>query len=96
MACLLPNRDDRRREIWVGEVAYGHGDNSRKSFVLKVDSRAAGRTEIASQRIAAFARPLPRCRCAIEGDLLAAEPRQVADDGAGAALALEAMANPNA
>ena len=96
MACLLPNRDDRRREIWVGEVAYGHGDNSRKSFVLKVDSRAAGRTEIASQCIAAFARPLPRRRCTIEGDLLAAEPRQVADDRAGAALALEAMANPDA
>src|SRR6516165_4380173 len=96
MACLLPNRDDRRREIWVGEVAYGHRDNSRKSFVLKVDSRAAGRTEIASQRIAAFARPLPRCRCTIEGDLLAAEPRLVADDGAGAALALQAMAHPDA
>ena len=96
MACLLPNRDVRRRKIWVGEVAYGHGDNFRKSFVFKVDSRAAGRTEIASQRIAAFARPLPRCRGTIEGGLLAVEPRQVADDRAGAALALEAMANPDA
>ena len=96
MACLLPNRDDRRREIWVGEVAYGYGDNSRKSFVLKVDSRAAGRTEMASQRIAALARPLPRCRSTIKGDLLAAEPRQVTHDGAGAALALEAIAYPDA
>lgn len=96
MACLLPNRDDGRWEIWVGEVAYGHGDNSRKSFRLKVDSRAAGRTEIASQRIATFALPLPRCRCTIEGNLLAAEPRLVADDGAGAALALQAMAYPDA
>jgi len=92
VTCLLPHRDGRRREIRVGEAAYGNRDNSRKAFVLPVDSGAAGRTEIESQRVAAFGRPLPRRRCAIEGELLAAEPRLVADDGAGAALALQAMA----
>ena len=96
MTCLLPHRDGRRREIRVREVAYGNGDNVRKAFVLPVDSGTAGRTEIESQRVAAFGRPLPRCRVAIEGDLLAAEPRLVADDGAGAALALPAMAHGDA
>jgi hypothetical protein len=51
---------------------------------------------MASQRIAVFARPFPCCRSTIDDDLLAAEPRQVADNGTGAALALEAMANPDA
>jgi hypothetical protein len=31
----------------------------------------------------------------MEGGLVALKPREVADDGAGAALALEAMANPD-
>jgi hypothetical protein len=96
VACLLPHRDGRCREIRVGEVAYGNGDNSRKAFVLPVDSGAAGRTEIESQRVAAFGRPLPRRRFTAEGDLLAAEPRLVAGDGAGAALALQAMAHGDA
>jgi hypothetical protein len=85
VTCLLPHHDDRRREIRVGEVVYGDGDNFGKAFVLPVDGGTAGRTEIESQRVAAFGRPLPRCRVAIEGDLCAAEPRLVADDGAGAA-----------
>jgi hypothetical protein len=51
-----------------------------------VDSGAACRTKIESQGVAAFGRPLPRRRFAIEGDLLAAEPRLVADDRPGAAL----------
>jgi len=96
VARLLPHRDDRRREIWVGEVAYGNGDNSRKTFILPVDSGAAGRTEMESQRIAALGRSFPRHRFAVDGDLLAAEPRLVADDGASAALALQAMAHRDA
>src|SRR5262249_7132945 len=96
MARLLPNREHRRRKIRLGEVADGHGDNSWKGSMLKVDRGAAGRTEMASQRIAAFALSLPRGRGAVEGDLLAAESRKVAEDGAGAALALEAMASPDA
>ena len=93
MTCLLPHGDGRRREIRVAEVAYGNGNNSRKAFVLPVDSRAADRTEIERQRVAAFSRPLPRRRFAIEGDLFAAEPRLVADDGAGTALAFQAVAH---
>src|SRR5215831_11140007 len=94
--CLFPYRDGRRREIRIGEVTCGNGDNSRKAFVLPIDSGAAGWTEIESQCVAAFCRPLPRRRFAIEGDLLAAEPRLVADNGAGAALALQAMAHGDA
>ena len=48
------------------------------------------------QRIAAFGRPRPRSSLTCEGDLLAAEPRLVADDGAGAALALQAVAHGDA
>src|ERR1700685_3685074 len=80
----------------VAEVAYGNGDNSRKAFVLPVDGGAAGRTEMESKRITAFGGSHPRHRVAVDGDLLAAEPRLVADDGARAALALQAMAHGDA
>ena len=96
MTCLFPHRDGRRWEIRVGEIAYGNGDHSRKAFTLPVHSGAADRTETESQRVAAFSRPLPRLRIAMEGDLFAAEPRLVADDGAGAALAFQAMAHGDA
>ena len=44
------------------------------------------------QRVAAFGPPHPRCGLAGEGDLLAPEARLVADHGAGATLALQAVA----
>src|SRR5499427_4250914 len=93
MARLLPHRDGRRGEIRVGEVADGNGDVSRKAFALPVDSRAACRTEMKSQRVATFGCPHPRRRLAGEGDLLAAEARLVADRGASAALAFQAVAH---
>jgi hypothetical protein len=46
--------------------------------------------------IAAFGRPFPSRLFATDRDLLAAEPCLVADDGAGATLALQAMAHRNA
>src|SRR5262245_19476453 len=48
------------------------------------------------QRIAAFGCPHPRRSLTGEGDLLAAEARLVADHGAGAALALHAVAHGDA
>jgi len=36
-ARLLPNRDGRRGEIRVGEVADGNSDDSGKAFVLPMD-----------------------------------------------------------
>ena len=48
------------------------------------------------QRVAAFGFSLPRRRLASEGDLLAAEARLVADRGASAALALQAVAHGDA
>jgi hypothetical protein len=47
-------------------------------------------------RMAAFGCPHPRRRIASNGDLLAAEARLVADNGAGAALARLAVAHGNA
>src|SRR5262249_42958780 len=96
MACLLPHRDGRRGEIRVGEVADGNGDVSRKAFALPIDGGSACRTETKGQRVAAFSCPRPRCRLTGEGDLLAAEARLVADHGAGAALALQAVAHRDA
>jgi hypothetical protein len=64
VACLLPNRDGRRWEIRVGEVAYGNRDHSREAFVLPVHGGAAGWTEIESQRVVAFGRAPPRRRFA--------------------------------
>src|SRR5262245_43110762 len=48
------------------------------------------------QRVPAFGRPHPRRRLTGEGDLLAAEARLVADRGASAALALQAVAHGDA
>src|SRR5262249_54114408 len=48
------------------------------------------------QRVAAVSCPHPRCRLTGEGDLLVAEARLVADHGAGAALALQAVAHRDA
>jgi hypothetical protein len=48
------------------------------------------------QRVAAFGCPHPRRSLSGEGDLLAAEARLVADHGAGAALALQAVAHGDA
>jgi hypothetical protein len=76
----------------VGEVAYGDA-HSRKGVVLKVDGGAAGRTEMEGKRTAAFARPHPRGRFTVDGDLIATESSLVAHCRAGAALALQAMAH---
>src|SRR4051794_593913 len=48
------------------------------------------------QRVAAFGRPHPRRSLSDDGDLLAGKTRLVADHGAGAALALQAVAHGNA
>src|SRR5262245_59603087 len=77
----------------VGEIANGNGDVSRKAFALPVDGGAACRTEMKGQRVATFGCPHPRRRLTGEGDLLAAEARLVADRGASAALALQAVAH---
>src|SRR5215831_14190875 len=57
---------------------------------------AACRTEMEGQRVATFGCPHPRRRFTGEGDLLAAEARLVADRGASAALALQAVAHGDA
>ena len=80
----------------VGEVADGNGDVSRKAFALPVDGGAACRTEMEGQRVATFGCPHPRRRLTSEGDLLAAEAHLVADRGASAALALQAVAHGDA
>jgi hypothetical protein len=48
------------------------------------------------QRVAAFSCPHPRCCLTGKGDLLAAKARLVADHGAGAALALQAVTHRDA
>lgn len=96
MAGLLPHRDGRRRESRVGESADGDSDVSGKAFTLPVDGGAAYRTEMKGQCVAAFGFPRPRRSLTGEGYLLAAEARLVADHGAGAALALQAVAHGDA
>src|SRR5262245_60355852 len=61
-----------------------------------IDGGAACRTEMKGQRVAAFGCPHPRRRLTGEGDLLAAEARLVADRGASAALAFQAVAHGDA
>jgi ABC-type multidrug transport system ATPase subunit len=65
-------------------------------FALPVDRGAARRTEMKRQRVAAFGCPHPRRSLTCESDLLAVEARLVADHGARAALALQAVAHRDA
>src|SRR5262249_22775579 len=60
------------------------------------DGGAACWTEMKGQRVPTFGRPHPRRRLTGEGDLFAAEARLVADRGASAALALQAVAHGDA
>src|SRR5260370_2977815 len=55
-----------------------------------------GRTELKGQRVAAFGCPHPRRSLTGEANLLAAKARLVADHGAGAALALQAVTHGDA
>src|SRR5262249_26564285 len=96
VAGLLPHRDGWRREIRVGEVADGNSDVSGKAFVLPVDVGAACRAEIKGKRVAAFGCPHPRRSFTGDGDLLTGEARLVANHGASAALALQAVAHGDA
>src|SRR5262249_26165619 len=96
VAALLPHRDGWRGEIRVREVADGNSDVSGKAFVLPVDGGAACRAEIKGKRVAAFGCPHPRRSFTGGGDLLTGEARLVADHGAGAALALLAVAHGDA
>src|SRR6516164_4062558 len=80
----------------IGEAADGNSDVSGKTFALPVDGGAACRTEMKGQRVAALSRPLPRRGPAGKGHLLAAKARLVANHGAGAALALQAMTHGDA
>jgi hypothetical protein len=96
VARVLPDRDCWRRELWVGEIAHSDADAAWKRLMLKVHGRAEDRTEMECERAAAFACPLPRRRLAVDGDLFAAELRLIAHYGAGAALALQAVAQRSA
>jgi hypothetical protein len=77
VARFLPNRDARRRESRVGEVADGNHDGPREAVVLPVDGRAAGRTEMKGQGVAAISRPRPRRGLAGDGNLLTLKARLV-------------------
>ena len=96
MTRLFPHRDGRRGEIGVSEAPDGNGDVSRKTFTLPVDGGAARWTEMKGQGVAAFSCPHPRPILAGHCDLFAPEARLVADHGAGAALAFQAVAHGDA
>src|SRR6516165_9001175 len=96
MAALLPHRDRRRRESRVGKGADGYRDVSGKAFVLPVNGRTACRTEMKGQHVAALGYSNPRRSFTCDGDLFAGKARLVAEHGAGAPLALEAVAHGDA
>jgi hypothetical protein len=92
MARLLPHRHSRGGETRVGEVTDGNADESRKACILE-DRGTACRTEMEGHGVAAIGRPLPRAGFAGDGDLVIAVARLVADHGAGASLARQAVAH---
>src|SRR4029077_9703656 len=93
---LLPHRDVWRWEIRIGEVADGDSNVSGKALVLPVHRGAACRAEVKGQRVATLGCSHPRRSFTGDGDLLTREARLVADHGASAALALQAVAHRDA
>jgi len=93
---FLPNRDGRRWKIGIGEGADGHGNQIGKAGVLPIERGAAHRAEAISKHVPALGRARPLARLTGNGDLVPAKPRLVADHGAGAALALQAVAHGDA
>src|SRR5262249_62245575 len=83
-------------EFRLAKVPNGKSDVSGKAFVLPEDGGAAWRAEIKGKRVAAFGCPHPRRNFTGDGDLLTGEARLVANHGAGAALALQAVAHGDA
>src|SRR6185369_5235193 len=53
VTCLLPDRDGRRREIRIGEIADANGNVSRKALALPVNCGTANRAKMKGQRVAA-------------------------------------------
>src|SRR6185295_9126781 len=96
VAGFLPVGEGGRREGGVGEGADGDGDIARKALAIPVDGGAAHGVDVVGEHDAAFGLARPRGGLAGEGDLLAAEARLVAEDGAGAALALQTVAHGDA
>src|SRR4029077_2895547 len=93
MATLLPHRDSRGGETWIGEVADGNADESWKACVLPEHSRPARWTEMKGHDVAAVGRPLPLGGFAGDRDLVIPKARLVADHGAGASPACQAVAH---
>jgi hypothetical protein len=96
VARFLPNRDARRRESRVREVADGNRDGPREAVVLPVNGRPAGRTEMKGQGVAAISRSCPRRGLADDGNLLTLKARLVAHHGSGAALAGQTVTHRDA
>jgi hypothetical protein len=96
VARLLPDRDGRRGEFRVGEIADGNCDVSGKAVVLPVDCGTACRAEMKGQCVATFGSPRPSRGLTGKGDLVELQTRLVADYGAGAALAFQAVAHGDA
>ena len=93
VARLFPHCEGRRRETRVGKVADSNAEVSWKARILPENRRSAPRTEMKSHRVPAIGRPAPLRGFAGDGDLVIAVARLIADHGAGASLAGQAVAH---
>src|SRR5262249_33106501 len=80
----------------IGEGANSDGDVTGKALALPVNRGATGRTEVEAERVPAVGRARPLSGFPREGDLFATKARLVADHGAGAALARQAVTHRDA
>src|SRR5215470_9200855 len=96
VAGLFPNRDRGRGKTRICEVADGDGNVTGKALALHIYGGAAGRAEVEGDRVAALGGARPGSGFSGEINLLAAEDRLVADDGAGATLALQTVTHRDA
>ena len=96
VAGLLPYRRPSARGRWGRRGCRWRRRRGRGSRARPVDGGAAVRAEAEGERVAALGGARVLGGGAGEGDLLAAEAGLVADDGAGAALALQAVAHGDA
>src|SRR5579859_7188858 len=96
MAPLLIDGSGRRREIGIGEGAYGHRDQLRLVVGGVEDGRAAARAEMVETGVALVADPAPFVGLAADGDLFGPEARLHGKGAACPLLAGEAVAGGDA
>ena len=96
VAAFLPHRDGRRWEIRISKGADGDGNQIGKAAIFPIYRGATHRAEAIRQDVAALGRAGPFGGRSADSKLRSAKARLIADYGACATLAFQAMAHGDA